>query len=308
MYPYRRMIVGVNLNENDAALIREAGMLSGITESEKILYIHVLEGQEIPDKIKNQYPQLISPFRELAEEKIKKAVIENSEKKSDYECRIKEGRPVKALLEEIRSYDADIVVIGRNYSSKRSNKKIAENIARKAPCSVYVVPSEYASKEIKHIMVASDGSAHSKSALEEAVKLASALKLKSVSCLNVYHVPMGFHSTGKSYEEFAEIMHENAKIEFQEMIQDFSSSGIEIRPVYVLNDHIEKGILDSIEKEKADMLIVGARGRSTGSSVLLGSVTEHLIGQVKIPLLAVKNKSAGIDFFDALLNVLLKGD
>ena len=304
MYQYKRMIVGVNLNESDGSLVREAERISGIAGTDKIAYIHILEIQEIPEKIKKQYPQLISPLHELTEDKIKKAVLENSKKTDGFECIVKEGRPVKALLEQVQNQDADILVIGRNQSSKRSNRKTAENLARKAPCSVYIIPAESKYQELKKIMVASDGSGHSRNALEEAVEIASRSGIKSIYCLNVYHVPMGYHSTGKSYEEFSEIMLHNAEAEFQEMMQGMDTKGVAVNPVYELNDHVEKGILAVIEKENPDMLIVGARGRSTGASVLLGSVTEHLIGNIQIPLLAVKNKSAGIAFFDALLNVL----
>ena len=305
MYQYRRMIAAVNLNENDAVLVHEAAAFAELAGTEKISYVHVLELQEIPAKIKKEYPQLVSPFREMAEEKIKKTVVEYSGRKSGFDCLIKEGRVIKVLLEEVKSQDADIVVIGRNYSNKRSHKKRAENIARKAPCSVYIVPAGSRKEKIKKILVASDGSNHAKLALEEALQLAKKLSLKEVHCVHVYHVPMGFHSTGKSYEEFADIMLNNAKADHAELLEGINSDGIKIIPDFQLNDSIESGILKAVEIGNADLLVVGARGRSTGASVLLGSVTEHLIGNVNIPLLAVKNKAAGVAFFDALLNVLM---
>jgi len=308
MYRYRRMIVGMNLNEKDPVLVREAARLAELGGSEKIVYLHVLSAQEIPEKISKEYPQLLSPFHELAEERIKKTVLENSSESDIFECRIREGLPIKVILEEVKALDADIVLLGRNYSHKRSNKKLTENIARKAPCSVFIVPSESHYRKIKNIMVASDGSSHSKSALEEAILLAKSLRLESVSCLTVYHVPMGYHSTGKSYEEFAEIMLANAKLEFKELTEGLDVGGIDIKPVFELDEHVEKGILSAVNRESVDILIVGARGRSTGASILLGSVTEHLIGNINIPLLAVKNKSAGVDFFEAMLDVLMTGN
>jgi len=48
---------------------------------------------------------------------------------------------------------------------------------------------------------------------------------------------------------------------------------------------------------------MGARGRKAGAGVLLGSTTEHLIKTTTVPLLAVKEKGAGMGLLDAILKL-----
>jgi len=48
-------------------------------------------------------------------------------------------------------------------------------------------------------------------ALEVAAACASASGILEIRCLRVYHVPMGYYKTGKSYGEFATIMKGHAE-------------------------------------------------------------------------------------------------
>ena len=62
-------------------------------------------------------------------------------------------------------------------------------------------------------------------------------------------------------------------------------------------------ILAIVDKEKIDLLIIGARGRSDSKAILLGNVTEHLIHSPTIPTLVVKKKGENLSFIDTLLEV-----
>jgi len=55
------------------------------------------------------------------------------------------------------------------------------------------------------------------------------------------------------------------------------------------------------ERERADLILMGARGRSNSAAVMLGSVTERLLHDSTIPIIAVKQKGeeANMGFLDA---------
>jgi nucleotide-binding universal stress UspA family protein len=53
----------------------------------------------------------------------------------------------------------------------------------------------------------------------------------------------------------------------------------------------------------ADLVVTGARGRRLGAGVLLGSVTEPLVADTDIPILAAKKKGEGMSFLEALLEM-----
>ena len=51
---------------------------------------------------------------------------------------------------------------------------------------------------------------------------------------------------------------------------------------------IASTIAQVAKREKASLMVVGTRGRSSAALILLGSVTEHLMQLVSCPVLAVK--------------------
>jgi hypothetical protein len=56
------------------------------------------------------------------------------------------------------------------------------------------------------------------------------------------------------------------------------------------------------EREDADLIVMGTRGRSRSAAILLGSVTEETIRQTRIPLLAAKHFGARLGVLQALLD------
>jgi nucleotide-binding universal stress UspA family protein len=179
---------------------------------------------------------------------------------------------------------------------------MAEKLARKAPCSVLVVPQDK-QVEISKVLVSLDFSENSKDAMDVGIAYASAAGLSEIFCLHAYRVPLGYYKTGKSFEEFSKIMHKNAESQFELFIKDFDLKGLTAKPRFVLNPEPDKAIERAVDSEHFDLLVLGSRGRSTGAAVLLGSVTEKLLWSTNIPLLAVKKKGTGLKVLDALLSV-----
>jgi nucleotide-binding universal stress UspA family protein len=177
-----------------------------------------------------------------------------------------------------------------------------EKLAREAPCSLLFIP-EGTGPQFTNILVPTDFSENSMDAMEVAVGLASVSGTPEIHCLHVYDVPIGYYKTGKSYEEFAEIMKGHAEKNYQEFIKKVDLRGITATPIFKLEEKEYRGIEEVIEEHGIDLLIVGARGRKAGAGVLLGSVTEHLIQTTTIPLLAVKKKGTGMSLLDALLRL-----
>ena len=125
-----------------------------------------------------------------------------------------------------------------------------------------------------------------------------------MDCLNVYDVPAGYYKTGKSFEQFAEIMKGHAQKRYEEFVREVDLKGITAVPRFKLAHKEHRGIWESIINEPdVHLLVMGAKGRKAGLGVLLGSVTERLIETTSAPLLAVKRKGAGMGFLDALLKL-----
>ena len=48
---------------------------------------------------------------------------------------------------------------------------------------------------------------------------------------------------------------------------------------------------------------MGARGRTAGAALVLGSVTERVLRRAPVPVLAVKQRDKAMSIFDALLRM-----
>lgn len=302
MYQYKNLLVPLNLTTTDDAAIHFASQISQISKSENAHFIHVKRPSEIPQEILKEYPQLLNPAVEQRKQKMQEQVAAGFKMhpETTIACEVQEGKPLEVLLEQIVKKDIDLVVLGRKTDAKET-RRLPINLARKAPCSVMVVP-EKAGYSFSNILVPVDFSEFCVSALEQAVNLAIANQISTIHCLNVFQLPIGYYKTGKSEEEFTEIMMSNAKKDYERFIKNIDLKGIKVNSVFMLHEKPAQAIQDVVKKERIDMLVLGTRGRNAGAGLLLGSVTEDIILNTQVPVIAVKKKGTGL----SLLEVLLK--
>lgn len=299
MYRYKQILVAMNSDERDEAILREAAKISRMAESELVYFIHAVS-LDIPPNILDEYPAMLKMIEEDAKEKMKNLINKHFKDYSDavIEYEVIQGDPVTEILRKVRQRNIDLVVTGED-SREDIRRKLPEKLIRKSPCSVLSVP-QTTRAIITKILAPLDFSGHSDDTLEIAITFARAVHLEEVHVLHAYNVPRGFHSIGKSREEFAQIMKENAEKDFKKFMSGRDTRGIKVKPTFVLDEHPGNAITEFIREEAADFLVIGARGRTNSAAILLGSVAEHLIHHANIPLLAVKRKGEKLNFLDAL--------
>ena len=170
-----------------------------------------------------------------------------------------------------------------------------------------MIPEGNESK-ITKVAVAVDFSEHSADAMDVGIAFASTAGITEIVCLHVYNIPSGYYKTGKSYEQFAEVMKKNAERNYQEFIGQFDLMGLTVTPLFVLHKNTEKGIKETVDKEQIDLVIMATLGRSAGAAIVMGSPMEKLICMTNVPLVAVKKKGAGLSFLEALLKQVKFGE
>lgn len=302
MRRYKNILLGLELAGQDEAIIRYAGMISHMAHTEKIYFLHVAAALDLLGEIYTQYPELRDPPDRMIREHLEDTVRENFRGFSETEtfCEVSEGKILDELLRAIRMKDIDLVIMGRG-TPEDARGRLAKRIARKAPCPVLIIP-EKSEARLNKVLVATDFSEYSAPAMEAGIAFASAAGIPEILCLHVYQVPLGYFKTGKNREEFAGIMLNNARENFQRFIRQFDLKGLNVREEYLLESDVAKAIREAAAREAIDLIIVGSRGKSASAVVLLGSVTENLVASSPIPLLDAKPKGAGIGLIDALLN------
>ena len=97
-------------------------------------------------------------------------------------------------------------------------------------------------------------------------------------------------------------MKEHASKDLGALLKRVEVSDQEIVPVYTIDKtgNLMKLVYDEAKKKKADLIIMGAKGRTMASALLIGSKSERMIRiNEEIPLLMIRKKGAVAGLLDA---------
>ncbi len=305
MYRYKRLLVGLELSKVDPYTIRYAAKVTRMAKSEKVYFVHVAKSLDIPSEIVQKFPDILEPLDEAAKEEIEQRVREHfvngyPDVKLDYE--VIEGNPLPELLRRTRQKLIDLVIVGKKREVSHGGASLPEKIARKAPCSVMIVP-EKSKTIITKIVTPVDFSDYSVDAMDVAIAFASTASQKPpIYCLRVYDVPRGYnyYNTPKSFKAFLKAMENYAEKSYNKFIANFDLKNVPVHPIFESSDYVSKSIAKVVKRRKADLLVLGVRGKSSTAAVLLGGTTEKLIRTTGIPLVVVKRKGEHLNLLEAL--------
>lgn len=224
----------------------------------------------------------------------------------DMHCSVTTGGTLLEILRYAMENDIDCLLVGCGMHDGRSGTDravLARRLARKATCSVLTVP-ESAPGRISRLLVPIRDTECSARATQVACTVASGLKA-AVSCLNVFQVGSGYSKAGLSLEDQIDRLKVVAEHEAHRMLVRVKLDGVspEVRVVPDPYAHPVGIIFEECEKASADMIVIGSRGRTGAAGVLLGKVTEELIAECSLPVLAVKRKGEQIGILQALLSL-----
>lgn len=304
-YAFNRLLVALDTTELDQPLLATAKHLSEKLSVEKIYFLHIAKKLELPEELREKYPDL-APADETVEHAIRSEVKQVFGEASDIDLEVEgiEGDPVDKLLRYVKTKKIDLLLLGRKTNLSGSGT-IPNKLVKVAPCSVLFVP-ENGGKPFNRILVPMDFSDHAKSALEQALSLAEGQENGELICHSVVSVPSGYHTSGKSREEFGIIMQGHAEKEYAHFMQSVDCGNVTVRSVFETNDDNNPAdeIYDRAVAEKVDLIVLGSKGRKGLSSVLLGSVASKVLDFAKeMPVMVVKDKGEGLNLLQALLRL-----
>ena len=210
MNKIERILVGLDFSPLDKEVISYTALIGSFLDVKKVCFIHVTKTLHLPDYLHDLYPELKKPKDEILKNDMIKEVEEFFKPKKNIETQfeVKEGNPGEKILKWADIKEVDLVIMGTKSELKGAGV-LSGKMIKLMHCSVLMVPEKSVQK-IDNILVPIDYSQSSKSAAEMAVQISKASGAK-ITFQHSYEVPLGYHSTGKSYEEFAEIMKKNAE-------------------------------------------------------------------------------------------------
>lgn len=304
MYKFKRLLICLDQSDMDDTLIKAAVEYAAFGKADNMYFVTVVKSLQIPASVNKKYPDLALPLDEEIEikmhERIKSAF---SDITCDCHFDVLEGDPTHQIIRWAQIKDVDLIIMGKK--QYHIGKGItSRNIVNIVHCSVLFVTAN-SKIEPKSILLPTDFSKASHLAFQKAIKIARIVKAK-LTCVHTYEVPTGFHATGKTYDEFAEIMLHHSKEDFDEFIKDEDITMPDIEAEYLLDKHghPNKLVSEYAHRHHFDLVVIGSKGRTALSSVLLGSVAAKLVdADFEVPILVIKSKEDNLKLIDAILRL-----
>lgn len=304
MKHFYKAMIGLDLTEMDDILIKKTIVYLKFLGIDKCYFVHVAKNLAVPEEILKKHPELLAPGDEsieaLIHDKLKKYDFPES---MDIEVFAEEGsHPMDTIIRWAKIKDVDLIIMGRKEELEGSGS-LAKGVAKKAPCSVLLLQEKRPPGLPKRIMIPTDFSDHTDMIYDFGERISEELGAELVP-VHLYEVPHGYSKTGKSHEEFAEIMKENSQKDFNDFIEKFNHKPLECQ--FVLNDGEGPGraLLAEAKRLDADMVLLGSRGKTKSAAILLGSVATRLVVVNNVlPMLIFKKKGETMGFFEALFKV-----
>ena len=144
--------------------------------------------------------------------------------------------------------------------------------------------------QLKKILVAYDGSPHSKQALSWALDLSllSGAQVEAVHVFETSQLSLLYDSGGSNFLEMLDEIHREADEIIEEVVAAGQSRGVTVT-AGILQGNVAEAILEHAERGGFDMIVAGTKGHGVLEGMLMGSVTRNLVSLSHIPVLVVKD-------------------
>jgi nucleotide-binding universal stress UspA family protein len=292
-----RAVVGLDLEDTDDIVLKYLGFLSAHIKIEEARFVHVIPSVYLFDR-KNGVESYQYEKYELDENvakdiaiRIEQNITSTSKVKVDFDVR--DGSPLDELMQSAEANDASLVVIGKS-TSRDHHGILAKNFAREVNGNALLIPDK-TKLILKTILVPFDFSPNSIAALRTAVAVAKCFNHPPViTALNVYELPsIQAYLFRKTVEEMRKMLLEDRIAAFKSFLDNYIPAEDRklIQTDIIEQTHPGAGsfIMEYAETHKASLIVMGAKGHSKVGLLLMGSVTEKILGITKhIPVLVVK--------------------
>src|SRR5208337_1976399 len=184
--------------------------------------------------------------------------------------------PFAAIVAEAEKLKPQLIIIGR-YGRTAMERLFMGSITARviglSPINVLVVPRE-ASLAFQRLLIASDGSSYSDAAQMEATAMAARAGSELLG--------VAVAREEGEISETREILHR--------MLTAANREGVSFQGISPQGLAADEGIIQVALENRVDLIIMGSHGRTGFKRLLMGSVTERVIGQAPCPVLVVKKK------------------
>lgn len=284
MGKYRKILVAVDSSESSKNALHQAFKLA----NEEKCWITVTsvvppyEGEIEILGVKDIRAALRKPCEDALAEVQKIARTERMLVKTVCE----EGEVYERIVDLADAENCDVIVMGRRGLRRIERTLIGSVTARvigHTQRDVLVVPNG-TTVGWKTIVLATDGSKYSAAAAERAIAFAKSYG-GELKVLSVVDVPAEFYAEAP---QAVEDLVRKAKGFVADVKKQAEAAGVPTE-TFVGEAEAYQAVNNLAQEQKADMIVLGSHGRTGLRRLLMGSVTEAVIGHASCPVLVVKS-------------------
>mgnify|MGYP000034623863 CR=1 FL=1 len=274
-----KLLVATDGSIFSESAIREAINLAR-TCSSKLIAISVV-------KTSPEFEDLVPQVSEKAEKEMREHLesVKSRASKEGVDCEIVIHRgeePFQNIVNDAAKNQVDMIIIGthgRTGLKRLLMGSVTARVIGHAPCNVLVVPL-HAKVECRHILVATDGSRYSDAAASEAIGIAK----RCGGSLIVISVALSDKEIILPEDDEEMIL---AKDNVKKIVGLAEKEGVKTEGLTAIGKPYE-AIVETAKRKHADLIVVGSHGRTGLDRLLMGSVTERVIGHSEVAVLVVK--------------------
>jgi universal stress protein E len=205
------------------------------------------------------------------------------------------GPPIDVLLRKVRAVDADLLVLGLHGDSTRLPSgagTLATKCMRKAPTKVLLV-QEQKLQPFRTVLACVDFSESAREAVAQALRV-GVQDQSQIHFLHVFQGPWHRLLYRAATTEAASAFQQHYRLLLEQRLKEFvgETAGLDARfKLFDASSH-GGGIAEYAQQVRADLVVLGTKGRTNLGYVLLGSTVERLLRELPCSALTVRASPA----------------
>ena len=284
-----KLLLSTDGSEFSSGAVREAIKLAKICSS-RLYAISVIETNP---EFEVLAPQLIE--KEEIETRARLGKIQTMAAAEGIDCEIiarHAESPFEAIIEEAEKKQVDMIIMGRRGRTglrRLLMGSVTAKVIGHSSCNVLVIP-RLAEIKYKKILVATDGSKYSIAAASEAVGIAqrcratlfviSVVPSEGVSPFDIVHTEM-------QHEMIAQREFHDGEKNVNDLLVIAKQHGVAVEGL-IIEGRPYEAIVDHSREKGVDLIVMGSHGRTGLDRLLMGSVTERVVGHADCAVLIVR--------------------
>lgn len=294
---FQQIVVGVDFSPNSRQALQEAARLRRDSHT-GVVAVHIIE-KMLVDDLKKHADMKEEDIQRQAEKRLAYWLAEFLGADHGVASEAVIGHPFEGIMNAVERHQADLLVLGSRGMEADGGHPgaVASKCIRKTPIDVLLVRRAH-DGPFQRVVACLEFSETSVWALDRAMAVAAA---DGAVCEALHvHVPlvMGDLALDPFPPSESVRLHDSrdqaARDEFEAFLAEHGQprDGVTVVANFQTAASPTDGVIEHLRQSKADLAVLGTRGRSGLRAFLLGTTAERLVHQAPCSLLVVKEHKA----------------